>query len=196
MRLRTRALTMATAACAVGGLLIGTPLSGAAAEGPDVDAIVFAGVAGGLSPALPPASAFPAGLLQTGTFGFGGGCLAGASTDLPPTLPEVATTCTITSSGTYLDVVCGTGTATGTSTISSDADGVVTGAYTIVFVAGVGVLQNALLGNPPTSPNPGLSPEGAAIGVIDIVPTNAASGGCVIAPVDSFNVTGLTLAAG
>jgi hypothetical protein len=187
---------LAGAALAVAAGLVGSPITGSAADNPDVDAVLFSGVTGALAPTLPPISAAPNGILQPGTYTFSGGCIAGASTDIPTDLPEVATSCNISSSGTYLNLICGTGTASGTSTVSSAADGTVSGAYTIVFVAGFGVLQNALIGNPPTTPNPGLSPEGAAVGVVDIVPSNATSGGCVTAAVSTFTVTGFTLAAG
>jgi hypothetical protein len=66
-----------------------------------------------------------------------------------------AKACSISSSGTYTNIVCGTGSASGTATLSPDGK---TFSYHITLVAGLGVLT------------------GGATGLVDIVPTGLGKG--------------------
>ena len=174
MKLRT-IFAAAGTLCAAGVLAVAMPLTAAADT--DVDAVAYTGVAGNLTPAILPITN-PGGVLETGTYTFSGGCAVAVSSD---DLPAVSTSCSITSAGSYLNVLCGTGTATGGATVASSIESA-TVSYTIVFVAGLG-LQVV------TSPVGG-------VGVVSIVPTNATSGGCVTAAVSSFNVTGASVFVG
>lgn len=88
----------------------------------------------------------------------------------------------IDSSGSYVNQVCGTGTADGSATITGpSAELPATINYHIQFVAGVGVLT--VTGG---SHADGSGAQGG--GGIDITPTNI--GGCVTAPALGFNVEG------
>jgi hypothetical protein len=131
-------------------LSLGTSV--AQAEGPaEVLTTTFSGTTGfnGVLPAIPPP---PAGRGQTGTYTFAGnvpGTLpsgsAGACLLVDPTAPTETTACsgTITSAGTYQNLVCGTGTVDGDATVSGTpaAESPFKVVYDIDFVAGVGVLE-------------------------------------------------------
>lgn len=69
--------------------------------------------------------------------------------------------CSINSSGTYTNIVCGTGTATGTAAVSGPEGYGIN--YTITFVAGLGVLLGS-----------GADTDGGAsgtdVGIVDIAP--------------------------
>ncbi len=110
----------------------------ASADDDAVDAAVFTGQTTSLTPVQ---LALGSGAYSFQTTSLAGGapsCL-GVSTDSLPS--EVAAGCTVTSSGTYSNIVCGTGTATGNATITeSDGSTENVNGYTIIFVAGVGVL--------------------------------------------------------
>jgi hypothetical protein len=98
----------------------------------------------------------------------------------------------IESSGNYLNVVCGTGTATGTALIklntSNTGDEYIGINYTILFVGGVGTLT--VTGGTHESDG-GSGPLGLGItggGVVDITPVPTT--GCVTGPALGFNVIG------
>jgi hypothetical protein len=94
------------------------------------------------------------------------------------------TSCSVSSSGVYFNVVCGTGTASGSATITAGTPLVNVGStpvptsvssYTIVFVGGVGVLVT-------TSINFSSGPSGDGAGVVVLLPAdtgNAPGGPCV-----------------
>jgi hypothetical protein len=121
----------------------------ARAEGPaDVLTTTFNGVAS-LSPAIPPP---PAGFGQTGTYTFSGNVpgtlpngLPGACTLVDGTDLTETNTCsgTISSSGTYVNSECGTGTADGTAQIigTPAAESAFVIMYHIDFVDGAGELS-------------------------------------------------------
>jgi hypothetical protein len=142
------------------GAIAAAPVVASAADDGDVDVAAFTGQTTSLTPVQL--------VMGSGNFTFtttslagGAPSCAGVSTDATP--PEVFTSCTITSSGTYSNIVCGTGTATGTSTSVTEPDGSAEamGTYTIVFAAGVGVLVDT------TDP---------AVGVVDISPSQSGIG--------------------
>ncbi len=76
---------------------------------------------------------------QNGTFTFGTSAPLGCTAAGVVNGGVVAGACTISASGSFTNVVCGTGLASGTATVSTSA-GAVTTNFTIVFVASVGVL--------------------------------------------------------
>ncbi|HEV7680205.1 MAG TPA: hypothetical protein VGQ42_16710 [Candidatus Dormibacteraeota bacterium] len=140
----------------------------------NIKRIVLAGVATGLAaltPAIMPASAsastaavaaFSGSASATvdwvggaGSFSFATsaplGCTAAGVVNNTP----VAGACTISASGTFVNVVCGTGTATGSATVTTSG-GTVTVGFQIVFVATVGLIL-------PTVP-----PAGVVAGVVQI----------------------------
>lgn len=131
------------------GAIASAPLAASAADG-DSDVAVFVGHTTGLTPVQLTGG--------SGSYGFVSDVCAGASTDTTP--PEVAT-CGISSSGTYTNIVCGTGSAAGSAT-ATEPDSTDTFSYSILFVSGVGVLT------------------GGATGVVLIVPTgNGLPSSCV-----------------
>ena len=85
------------------------------------------------------------------------------------TAPSVAVlqSCTITAAGTFINVVCGTGLAGGTATVS-DAQQTLSVNFVIVFVGGVGLL---LPGAVPLPTSPGASAATTA-GVVVITPNS------------------------
>jgi hypothetical protein len=135
------------------GAIASAPLAASAADG-DTDVAAFVGHTTGLTPVQATGG--------TGSYSFVSDVCAGVSLDATP--PE-AGTCSITSSGTYSNIVCGTGSASGSATATENVDGAAdTFSYTITFVAGVGVIQ------------------GGATGVVLIVPTGlGAPSSCVTA---------------
>lgn len=109
----------------------------------DAGVLVFTGHAN-LSTTIPAPPATGVG----GTYSFQGGCLASAiisdgdiDVNIPPGVedPQTGSCSSISSTGSFNNTVCGTGNATGDATVTT-TDGKVKVHYTIVFVAGVGVL--------------------------------------------------------
>jgi len=163
----------------VGGItcIAGLSILPASAQSVDVDATVFAGATGSLSPAVPLTGG-------SGTFSFSSTACLGASVavnaDGGDNDAEVGL-CLIVSTGSYSNIACGTGNVTGTSTVTSTTvivslDGGENGSvnYSILFVAGVGVLT-------------GTANDGdTTVGVVDIVPT----GGNCVTGVTQFNAQG------
>jgi len=92
------------------------------------------------------------------------------------------TSCTINSTGAYVNVVCGTGLASGSATVTGTPN-ITISSYDIAFVAGVGVLAGTT------------TPLGAVAGVVDITPADTGgtppTGPCV----HNFNVLGAAVAA-
>lgn len=143
------------------------------AKAVDVDALVFTGTAGNITPGVQLVGG-------SGSYNFSGSCLAWLSVD---TDAEAGTVCAITSTGVFANTVCGTGTADGSATISATAtvgaNETLTISYHIQFVASIGVLT-------------GSSGGSTAAGVVNIVPT---VGNCVT-PVTQFLVNGAAGLAG
>ena len=84
----------------------------------------------------------------------------GVDVDGDGALPE-AGTCGISSSGTYTNIVCGTGTATGSASVTGPEGYGIN--YTITFVAGLGVLLGS--GADTDGGN-----NGTDVGIVDIAP--------------------------
>lgn len=163
---------------AAGVLIAGAfTMAPSAARAADADAAVFAGATGTITtvPLIGPSNPDP------GSYTFSSSLCAGVSAD---TDAEVGT-CAISSSGTYHSVVCGTGTADGTSTITGGSiavpgpEATLSGPYHIQFVAGVGLLTGSE------------SADGdVTVGVVDIIPT----GGNCVQGVTQFTASGAVVA--
>jgi len=169
MKLHTKVLTILSGITCIAGLSI-LPAS---AQSVDVDAVVFAGATGSLTPSVQLSGG-------TGSFTFGSIACAAASVavnadgDTPDAEAEA---CVIAASGTYANMICGTGTADGSATITGTI-GVelenTTVNFHIMFTAGVGILT-------------GTAGDGdMAIGVVDIIP----SGGNCVTGVSQFLASG------
>jgi hypothetical protein len=115
------------------GAIAATPLAASASDG-DVDAAVYVGHTTSLTPVLLVGGG--------GTYSFTSDVCAGASSDVDAGL------CTISSSGTYSNIVCGTGNVlAGSTATTTEPDGASdTVGITITFVAGVGVLTSGAQG--------------------------------------------------
>jgi hypothetical protein len=133
------------------GTLVLTPLACTAADG-DSDAVAFVGQSTSLTPVQLVGGS---GLFQFATtFGFGSTC-QGASADEPA---SASLGCTISASGSYTSITCGTGTLSGSASVSESGDGQSDSvSFAITLVGGVGVIT------------------GGATGVALIVPTGAAT---------------------
>jgi len=128
----------------------------------------------------------------SGTYSFAGSTLAcdvasdpGDASDLP-SLHDCSQN--ITSNGSFTNIVCGTGTATGSTTLTPEPGESATIHYTIVFVGGVGVL----VADPTTSTWTG---EAAVVGGGPVLLTGL--GGDETDCVDGvagFNITGAAVA--
>lgn len=142
------------------GALAGVPVVHAA-DG-DNDVAVFVGQTTGLTPVQAVGG--------TGTYQFSSIACAGVSTD---TVGDVGT-CSITSNGSYSNIVCGTGGANGSATVTENTDGGTdTFSYGITFASGVGVIT------------------GGATGVVVIVPSGT---GAPASCVTSFAPVGAAVA--
>ena len=97
------------------------------------------------------------------------GCTEVIKVNEPPIPPAVslAQACTISAAGNFMNIVCGTGLAGGTATVS-DATQTITVNFVIVFVGGVGLL---LPGAVPLPTSPGASAALTA-GVVVITPNS------------------------
>lgn len=214
MKLRTRLLgTFGVVAAAA---LIGV-MPAAAAEA-DGDAAVFVGgatpltctptIVNGINVStcgLTPPSPIPPGgtngvplILGTGTYGFNSTTCVGVSLggDEGATAGlevEANTACSVTSTGTYTNVVCGTGLATGNATITEGggSDTYTVSNYTIVFVGGVGVVVAPTITE---SEADGDTVPGVGAGVVVLTPVGSAvpppTGLCVT----TFTVVGALVA--
>jgi hypothetical protein len=139
------------------GVLAASPLVASAEGTVDLDTAVYVGQTppGGLTPVLLVGGG--------GSYTFNSIACAGASVDLDGAVPDPTAVglCSITSTGTYTNTVCGTGTVNAGSTASiTEADETYNASITITFVAGVGVVQGSVGADPvvgvavllPTSP--------------------------------------------
>jgi len=176
-----------TIALAAGAFLTPTRVAHAAGAG----AVAFVGPTNKLTnnnPALYGGTGVPAaqhctpsgvGTCGTGEYGFA----ANGVTTTPSACVGVGTPgaglCNLTSTGTYANTVCGTGSASGQATVTGTtvALGSATFGYDINFFAGVGVIT-------PSAPG---STSDVVAGVVLIVPT---SGNCVTTNVTTFTAVG------
>jgi hypothetical protein len=139
----------------------------------------------------------PGGPLDTddGTFDFDGtATCAGADVAGPATVPPG--TYTIAADGTYENLLCGTGTANGSATLSATVAGNntrVEADFGLTFAAGTGKLTIVVKANSQVQvgPNIEIVAGGEGSGAINIIPNPQAAGGnCVTTNVTSFFVNG------
>ena len=88
----------------------------------------------------------------------------------------------IDSTGTYSNVICGTGVMSGTATITDSVENI-TASYTITFADGVGLL---LIGS--ASDSDGHRGTGAGVALLSPRPT----GGCTSTAATGFDIFGAT----
>jgi hypothetical protein len=153
----------------------------------DAAAVVFSGVAT-LGTNILPAPATGG----SGGYGFTGSCLVSAGVSLGNPLNDSQETLTcsrIDSTGTYNNIVCGTGTATGSATVtatgSDGSDESVVVNYTIVFAAGVGALV-ITGGHEVADPADTVAPGAGAVLLTNLAGESCAGPGNVT----GFNITG------
>jgi len=128
MKTGMKLATMLGTLCAAGALAI-SPLTAMASDG-DTDA----GVSQGHTTTLTPV-AFQGG---GGSYSFASDHCVGVSSDEPTNVPADGN-CSISASGTYANIVCGTGTAPGNATVTESDGASDSFAYSLTFAAGVGV---------------------------------------------------------
>jgi hypothetical protein len=157
----------------------------------DAGVVVFTGEATNTTIPAPPATG------GSGTFSFSGQAAGCTWLSLPDDLGEFATlfnevgSCTtIRASGTFGNIICGTGTASGRATLST-SEGYLYFDFTIAFVHGVGVLvaSNASTRNPFETNDNDTGGGGAAIAVLSNVNDNQPPQ-CT-GPTSGFQVSGL-----
>src|SRR5258706_2654248 len=143
MKLRTR--VMATATALSGAALAMVPMVGQA-QVPEVpsDAIVFVGVAGPTSDGTACPGPFGCIAGGGGSYSFAS-IVAACYSDMEGiALPEVTVStispCSIASAGSFTNVVCGTGHASGSATLVGEPEGASTASFGITFVATVGLV--------------------------------------------------------
>lgn len=168
----SRGCAAALAASAV--LALGVQPASAAPQ--DVEVLTFTGVASGAFPPL------QLNTPSTGTYSFHGQCIVFAEVGVAEPVTAAPSGCSITSSGTFTNILCPTGTVTGTATVTEAQGGTATYTYTVVFVAGIGVLEGTINDDGRT---------GTAAGVLVLVPLD---GNCVTTAVSQFEVTGAVTA--
>jgi hypothetical protein len=106
----------------------------------------------------------------TGTYSFHGPATCSLNSSVPS-----ANNSTITSTGSYVNTVCGTGTATGSADISVDGGAPVHLTYTIQFAGGLGAIRGtgSATGGGPVSIRPATSnaanPPGDCVTKFDVV---------------------------
>lgn len=201
-------IAVATSVAALGGAALGLVPASAAGPLPDSVSCSFTGTTTSLTPINPPStpdsrgaggkSVFPPSTpnanaeegtapyttADPGAFTFSGSTLSCTGTD---SNGNTATAVSISSSGNYYNITCGTGTAYGTATLV-DGNGatVATVSYTITFTNGQGTLKADV-----TIASDGVTIDAA--GSVNIVPTQ---GDCATAPVTQFTVAGSATGSG
>ena len=148
-------------AIAAGALLV--PVGTASAA--DSYTCAFNGVTGGLSPAIPSILADRSPDFEDGTFTFSGAVTCAGNNGVE--------TGTVDASGTYRNILCGTGNATGNATVSVPSNTVNVG-FTIDFVGGNGAIR--------------ITSGATGTGDAQLVPIN--HGNCVDTDVTDFDVFG------
>jgi hypothetical protein len=188
MKLKVFTLASVVAALALGVAGAGTAAAdNSGAPVSDAGVIVFTGQANLSTPIQPPPSTGGG-----GSFTFGGSsaaCVIVSDGDVSPlTTPEVGNCTTISASGSFSNIVCGTGTATGTGTVTT-SDGTITVHFTIVFVAGVGTLVVDSASSDGAGDPTDVDPAGVGAGVVLLTNTTPGQTECT-GPVTSFNIDG------
>lgn len=149
-----------TGIAAIGAFVaaLAVTVSPAAAQAvPDLDVAVVDGTLSGF--ALPGVGMATAGYSMSGACGL---AVAGQPVPFVDIPPDEGTSCGgVSGSGTFSSLGCGTGTATGSLSLTEPAGDTATVSYTIVFVAGVG----GLVGNWSDG-----GASGPATGVVLLVP--------------------------
>jgi hypothetical protein len=177
-------------ASAVGAALLAVaavalaPTGAAAAPIADVDAVLMGGTFGAFSPPL--LGIGP----SSGVYTLSGNCalfVGGTSVptffDAPPDEGGTNGTCTgVSGSGTFTSLSCGTGTAVGNLTINEPAGDGATLTYTMVFVAGVGIVSGTYTDD---------GGSGPAAGVALILPTAATN---CLGVITQYNFTAVVAA--
>jgi hypothetical protein len=141
--MRFRLISLAGGLLALAGLATGA-MPASAVQPVVSDTVHFVGNTTGLTPIPNPPV-----MNTTGTYSFGSkNCVTqsdvGDTNMDPPPTGEVDATCSITSSGSYANTVCGTGTADGSAILSAEGSANYwVGSYHIVFVNGVGALTGS-----------------------------------------------------
>lgn len=190
---RTAATMLATAG-AVGVSAVAAGPAGALGSAGDSAYCVYSGVGGSISPAIPPASEGT--VDNTGTYQFSGGPQAVAPGVYEPcggvfgghTYSTTSSTA-ISSTGSYVNYIVGTGDATGTSTITARS-GEVDCNYSVAFTGGNGVLVGDCTAYTVSGTVKTAQSSFPLWGFDQIAPTNTTSGGGVTQPVSSFQVNG------
>lgn len=169
-------------------------VAGPAAQATDHTAFSFSGATNALTP-IPPSAT----MNTTGSYSFAGNVpnptdpACSFSDDLGTNVVSTSNcTGTITSSGTYSNITCGTGSATGTATITSGNlaeqagatanDSPFTTGYTITFAAGAGTLI--------VTSGSDSDGDGNARGGGSVVLTQLSGENCATTGATGFDVTG------
>ena len=174
MRLRSRGVYARLVLGLVVGIVTAWP-GDSSAQTVATDVALFTGVALQVTPAVlltsPP----------NGTYQFSGSCVVSVDAAVPP--PPGPTVgqggCGISGSGTFINLICGTGTVAGSAKVteSGEADPA-TATYSIAFVANLGTVTGTWQDD---------GAIGALIGQVAIVPIG---GDCVTQAVSEFEVSG------
>ncbi len=140
-----RSKSLALAAAGFGVALCMTTTIGQAAPGFS-DLVAFEGTAtitaGGPGAPVPPGcpGTYVCVVGGSGAYTFASDLCVGASdSEATPPVPETSTSCRVAASGSFQNVVCATGAAQGTATIT-EADETDSVNFGIIFVGGVGVV--------------------------------------------------------
>ena len=172
MRANRRFLGTVGAVCAAVAVAL-VPTLGHASDG-DVDVIWFAGSTTALNPGVQLVGGSGTYSFNTSSFEGLPGICGYISTDTTP--PEVAAgSCSVTSSGSYTNIVCGTGSVIGSTTVTEADGGSDTYGIDITFAAGLGVVTS--------------TSGGTAVGVVQLLPPLAPPPGPPVC-VNQFDVVG------
>jgi hypothetical protein len=141
--MRFRLISLAGGLLALAGLATGA-MPASAVQAQFSDTVNFVGNITGMTPIPNP----PA-MNTTGTYTFASShCVTNSDVEEsdvpPPPTGEVDANCSISSSGTYNNITCGTESADGSATLYAEgSSGYWTGFYHITFVNGVGTLTGS-----------------------------------------------------
>ena len=178
MRRLTKRLFLMLSLTALAAVAFG----GASAQAATSGTCVFTGLAGSITgpgPGVPPIIAGP---LGSGTYTFQGDSPACVILNTAGN-PVATGTAHITSSGSYQNVLCGTGTATGTAQVAFNNGQTFNVGYTIAFASGVGALAvtSGATGGGEVTIVPGDVPQPVG---------NGSGGNCITTGVTAFQVYG------
>lgn len=125
-----------------------------------------------------------------GAFTFSSSACAGVSQSVPPSLSEIGT-CSATASGNFKNIICGTGSASGSVTITGNESATAT--FNIIFVGTIGVLRG---GSTDTSGDEAGESDDQLVGVVQLGPAQG-GGPLPDGPPDctsAFTITSATVA--